>query len=62
MNYKDSEIRKAAIKECSDLLRRWADNAAEFKDERAQLQANVCRSAVTAIDNLKQRIANELDN
>jgi len=51
-SYKDGEIRKAAIKECFDLLRRWADDAAEFSDENSQLQANICRNAAIAIANL----------
>jgi hypothetical protein len=44
--------RSAAIEECAGLMRRWADDAAEFKDGRASIQHNVCRNAAVAMGRL----------
>jgi hypothetical protein len=47
-----ARTRNAAIEECAALMRRWRDDAAEFKDERCRQQANLCQNAATAISNL----------
>lgn len=46
------DTRSAAIEECAALMRRWATDAGEFKDDRCIIQHNVCRNAAVAISNL----------
>jgi hypothetical protein len=51
------QVRAAAIEECAALMRRWRDEAAEFKDERCRQQANLCQNASVAISNLAKTAA-----
>ncbi len=46
--------RESGIKECAALMRRWADDAADFHDDRSKIQHNVCRNAALALSNLAE--------